>query len=268
MNQLKVYAIDGIVPVVDPTAYVHPSAVLIGDVIVGPDCYVGPCASLRGDFGRLILERGSNLQDTCVMHGFPGTDTVVEEDGHIGHGAVLHGCRVGRNALVGMNAVIMDNAVIGESSIVAAAAFVKAGVEMPPRMLIAGMRPRRSARSPRRRCAGRAREPRPTRTSPAAAWHDGRDRAARGGRARAQAHPHAGRGAAGGTAQAGRLRPAAHAGRHGHERVPHAPAPVAARRPAEEAGGAQAAPRSGSASWKRARRRGDASGVRPSARRR
>lgn len=139
MNQLKVYAIDGIVPVVDPTAYVHPSAVLIGDVIVGPDCYVGPCASLRGDFGRLILERGSNLQDTCVMHGFPGTDTVVEEDGHIGHGAVLHGCRVGRNALVGMNAVIMDNAVIGESSIVAAAAFVKAGVEMPPRMLIAGM---------------------------------------------------------------------------------------------------------------------------------
>ncbi|MBV2262717.1 MAG: phenylacetic acid degradation protein PaaY [Thauera sp.] len=139
MRQLKVYAIDGIVPVVDPTAYVHPSAVLIGDVIVGPDCYVGPCASLRGDFGRLILERGSNLQDTCVMHGFPGTDTVVEEDGHIGHGAVLHGCRVGRNALVGMNAVIMDNAVIGESSIVAAAAFVKAGVEMPPRMLIAGM---------------------------------------------------------------------------------------------------------------------------------
>ncbi len=139
MGELKVYAIDGIVPVVDPSAYVHPSAVLIGDVIVGPGCYVGPCASLRGDFGRLILERGSNIQDTCVMHGFPGTDTVVEEDGHIGHGAVLHGCRVGRNALVGMNAVIMDNAVIGEASIVAASAFVKAGVEIPPRMLVAGM---------------------------------------------------------------------------------------------------------------------------------
>ncbi|WP_345793352.1 phenylacetic acid degradation protein PaaY [Thauera sp. JM12B12] len=139
MTQLKVYAIDGIVPVVDPSAYVHPSAVLIGDVIVGPGCYVGPCASLRGDFGRLILERGSNIQDTCVMHGFPGTDTVVEEDGHIGHGAVLHGCRIGRNALVGMNAVIMDNAVIGEASIVAASAFVKAGVEIPPRVLVAGM---------------------------------------------------------------------------------------------------------------------------------
>ena len=136
---LRVYAIDGIVPVVDPSAYVHPSAVLLGDVIVGPECYVGPCASLRGDFGRLILERGANLQDTCVMHGFPGTDTVVEENGHIGHGAVLHGCRIGRNALVGMNAVIMDNAIIGESSIVAASAFVKAGAEIPPRVLVAGM---------------------------------------------------------------------------------------------------------------------------------
>ncbi len=139
MNSLRVYAIDGIVPVVDPTAFVHPSAVLIGDVIVGPGCYVGPCASLRGDFGRLILERGATLQDTCVMHGFPGTDTVVEEDGHIGHGAVLHGCRIGKNALIGMNAVIMDNAVIGESAIVAASAFVKAGAEIPARSLVAGM---------------------------------------------------------------------------------------------------------------------------------
>lgn len=139
MSSLRVYAIDGLVPVVDPTAFVHPSAVLIGDVIVGPGCYVGPCASLRGDFGRLILEAGANLQDTCVMHGFPGTDTVVEADGHIGHGAVLHGCRVGRNALVGMNAVVMDNAVIGESAIVAACAFVKAGVTIPARHLAAGV---------------------------------------------------------------------------------------------------------------------------------
>ena len=139
MQPLRVYAIDGIVPVVDPTAFVHPTAILIGDVIVGPGCYIGPAACLRGDFGRLIIERGANVQDTCVMHGFPGTDTVVEEDGHIGHGAVLHGCRIGRNALVGMNAVIMDNAVVGESSIVAACAFVKAGAEIPSRSLAAGM---------------------------------------------------------------------------------------------------------------------------------
>lgn len=138
MSSPRVFEIDGITPVVDPSAYVHPTAVLIGDVIIGPNCYVGPCACLRGDFGRLILEQGANIQDTCVMHGFPGSDTVVEEDGHIGHGAVLHGCRVGRNALVGMNAVIMDNAVIGESAIVAAGAFVKAGAEIPARMLAVG----------------------------------------------------------------------------------------------------------------------------------
>jgi phenylacetic acid degradation protein len=133
------YEIDGIRPVVDPTAFVHPSAILIGDVIVGPRCYVGPAASLRGDFGRIILEEGSNVQDTCVMHGFPGTDTIVETDGHIGHGAVLHGCVVKRNAMVGMNAVVMDEAVVGESAIVAACAFVKAAMVVPPRHLVAGV---------------------------------------------------------------------------------------------------------------------------------
>lgn len=137
--KLRVFGIDGIVPVVHPSAFVHPSAILIGDVIVGARCYVGPCASLRGDFGRLILEEGVNVQDTCVMHGFPGTDTIVESNGHIGHGAVLHGCTVKANALVGMNAVVMDNAVIGESSFVAASSFVKAGMEVPPRTLVAGI---------------------------------------------------------------------------------------------------------------------------------
>jgi phenylacetic acid degradation protein len=135
---VKVYEINGVRPVVHPSAYVHPSAVLIGDVIVGPRCYVGPAASMRGDFGRLILEEGANLQDTCVMHGFPGEDTVVEVDGHIGHGAVLHGCRIKRNAMVGMNAVVMDRAVVGEESIVAAMSFVKAGMIIPPRSMVMG----------------------------------------------------------------------------------------------------------------------------------
>lgn len=136
---LTVYAINGVTPVVDPTAYVHPSAVLIGDVIVGAGCYIGPCASLRGDFGRIEVRAGANLQDCCVAHGFPGTDTIVAEEGHVGHGAILHGCIIERNALVGMNAVINDSAVIGESSIVAAMAFVKARMVVPPRMLVAGM---------------------------------------------------------------------------------------------------------------------------------
>jgi phenylacetic acid degradation protein len=136
---LRVWSINGVTPVVDPTAFVHPSAVLIGDVLVGAGCYVGPSASLRGDFGRLEMRAGANVQDCCVLHGFPGTDTVVEENGHVGHGAILHGCVVRRNALVGMNAVVNDNAVIGEAAIVAAMAFVKAGMVVPPRTLVAGI---------------------------------------------------------------------------------------------------------------------------------
>jgi len=136
---LPCYSIEGVVPVIDPSAYVHPTAVLIGDVIVGPDCYIGPCAVLRGDFGRIELKRGSNLQDTCVVHGFPQQDTVVEENGHVGHGAVLHSCIVRRNALVGMNAVVMDEAEVGEAAILAACAFVPAGKKIPPKSLAAGM---------------------------------------------------------------------------------------------------------------------------------
>lgn len=134
----KVFSWDGIVPVIDPAAFVHPEAVVIGDVIVGPGVYVGPCAVLRGDFGRILLHEGSNVQETCVVHSFPGKDVVVEESGHVGHGAVLHGCHIGRNAMVGMNAVVMDEAVVGENSIVAAMAFVKAGAQIPPNSLAVG----------------------------------------------------------------------------------------------------------------------------------
>lgn len=133
------YALEGVIPVVDPTAYVHPTAVLIGDVLVGPGCYVGPGAVMRGDFGRLELHEGANLQDNCVMHGFPGRPTVVEADGHVGHGAVLHSCTVRRGALVGMNAVVMDEAEVGEQAIVGACALVPAGMKVPARALAGGM---------------------------------------------------------------------------------------------------------------------------------
>lgn len=133
------YEIDGLRPVVDPTAYVHPTAVLIGDVVVGPGAYIGPCASLRGDFGRIVLKTGCNVQDTCVVHGFPASDTLLEDNAHIGHGAVLHGCVVRADALVGMNAVVMDEAEIGAGAFVAASAFVRAGLKVPARSLAAGV---------------------------------------------------------------------------------------------------------------------------------
>ncbi len=132
------YAIEDLIPVVDPTAFVHPTAVLIGDVMVGPRCYVGANAVLRGDFGRIVLKAGSNLQDNCVMHSFPGQDCVIESDGHVGHGATLHGCTVGNNALIGMHSVVMDGAVIGANSFVGACSFVKAGFDCPEQVLLVG----------------------------------------------------------------------------------------------------------------------------------
>ncbi len=135
---MSIYRLGEHIPVVDPSAYVHPSAVLIGDVIIGANCYVAPNAVLRGDFGRLILERGANLQDTCVMHAFPDKDCIIRENGHIGHGAVLHGCIIGVNSLVGMNAVVMDDSIIAENCLVAACSFVPAGTVCEPRSLLAG----------------------------------------------------------------------------------------------------------------------------------
>ncbi len=133
------YEIDGVRPIVHPSAYVHPTAILIGDVTIGPNCYIAPMASLRGDFGRIVIGPGSNVQDNCTMHAFPGLDAVIEEDGHVGHGAILHGCVLKRNTLIGMNSVVMDGAVIGEDSVVAAMAFVKAGFAVPPRTMVGGV---------------------------------------------------------------------------------------------------------------------------------
>lgn len=133
------FAIEDMIPVVDPTAYVHPTAVLIGDVIVGPGCYVGPAASLRGDFGRITLCEGSNVQDTCVMHGFPEGEAIIDVNGHIGHGAVIHGAHIGADALVGVNAVVMDNAQVGEGAVIGAMAYVGEGMVVPPRSLAVGI---------------------------------------------------------------------------------------------------------------------------------
>jgi phenylacetic acid degradation protein len=136
--RLKVYSIDGVTPVVHPLTFVHPEAVLIGDVIIEEGCYIGPCASLRGDFGRIIVRKGSNVQDNCTLHSMPGFDCVVGVNGHIGHGAIIHSAQLGPNVLVGMNAVVMDHVRIGEAAMIGAMSFVKTGAEVPARHLAAG----------------------------------------------------------------------------------------------------------------------------------
>lgn len=134
----QVYQIDGVVPVIDPTAFVHPTAVLIGDVVIGPGCYVGPGVSLRGDMGTIRMKAGSNIQDNCVVHCFPGRGCVIDEDGHIGHLAMLHGCHIGRGVLVGIGAVVMDGVVVGERSFVGAHSFVPSDMQIPAGRLVVG----------------------------------------------------------------------------------------------------------------------------------
>jgi phenylacetic acid degradation protein len=135
---MATYEIDGVVPVIDPTAFVHPDAVLIGDVIIEAGCYIAPLASLRGDFGRVTVGAGSNVQDSCVLHCFPGTDCVLEPESHIGHGAVLHGCVVRSGAMVGMHSVVMDGVDVGARSLIGANSFVPAGFVIPDEALVAG----------------------------------------------------------------------------------------------------------------------------------
>ncbi len=135
---MPVYAIEDLVPVIHPSSFVHPSAEIIGDVIIEQNCYIGPGACLRGDFGRIHVMANSNVQDNCVLHSFPNKDCILEPFSHIGHGSVLHGCHIGENVLIGMKAVVMDDAVIGKNSIVAACAFVKAKFECEPQQMVIG----------------------------------------------------------------------------------------------------------------------------------
>lgn len=132
------YEFKGFVPVVHSSAFVHPQAVVTGNVIIGKDVYIGPGAVLRGDWGGIEIKDGCNVQENCTIHMFPGITVVLEEDAHIGHGAIVHGAHIGRNCLVGMNAVIMDDVELGDDCIVGALSFVKAGEKIPPRSLLAG----------------------------------------------------------------------------------------------------------------------------------
>lgn len=133
-----IYSYKGIKPVIHPSAYVHPQATVTGNVIIGKDVYIGPGAAIRGDFGRIIIEDGCNVQENCTIHMFPGVTVYLREGAHIGHGAIIHGAEIGRNCLVGMNAVVMDDVMIGEESIIGALAFVKAKELIPPRSVVAG----------------------------------------------------------------------------------------------------------------------------------
>ncbi len=132
------YEFNGYKPVIHPSSFVHPQAVVTGNVIIRKHCYIGPGAALRGDWGRIIIEDGCNVQENCTIHMFPGITVLLKAGAHIGHGAIIHGATIGKNCLVGMNAVVMDNVELGDESIVGALTFIREGEKIPSRSLVVG----------------------------------------------------------------------------------------------------------------------------------
>ena len=132
------YSFKGFIPVVHPSAFVHPQAAVTGNVIIGKDVYIGPGAAIRGDWGGIVIEDGCNVQENCTIHMFPGVTVTLREGAHIGHGAIVHGATIGRNTLVGMNAVLMDEVEIGDECIIGALSFINAGTKIPARSLVVG----------------------------------------------------------------------------------------------------------------------------------
>lgn len=133
-----IFEFKGFIPVVHESAFVHPQATVTGNVTIGKDVYIGPGAAIRGDWGEIIIKDGCNVQENCTIHMFPGTTVILEENAHIGHGAIIHGAHIGENCMVGMNAVVMDNVELGAESIVGALSFIKGNEIIPPRSLVVG----------------------------------------------------------------------------------------------------------------------------------
>lgn len=134
----NIFEFDGVRPVIHESAFVHPNATVTGNVVIGRKVYIGPGAAIRGDFGAIVIEDGSNVQENCTIHMFPGVTVYLRESSHIGHGAVIHGACIGRNSLIGMNAVIMDNVEVGAECVIGALSFVPADMKIPDRKVVVG----------------------------------------------------------------------------------------------------------------------------------
>ncbi len=128
-----------VVPRIHPTAFVHESAHVIGDVELGEDASVWFCSVLRADVNAIRIGRGTNIQDGTVIHvNRRGQPTVLEEFVTVGHGARLHGCHIASHCLVGIGAIVLDGAELGEECLVAAGSVVAPGTKVPPRSLLMG----------------------------------------------------------------------------------------------------------------------------------
>ncbi|GLS87788.1 gamma carbonic anhydrase family protein [Cypionkella aquatica] len=133
-----IYALDGIAPQIDPSAWVADTAVLIGKITLNADANVWFGAVLRGDNEEILVGRGSNIQENAVLHTDMGYPLVIGPNCTIGHKAMLHGCTIGEGSLIGMGATILNGAKIGRGCLIGAGALITEGKEIPDGSLVMG----------------------------------------------------------------------------------------------------------------------------------
>jgi len=125
-------------PKIAESAFIAPGAVLCGDVTVGENCGVYANASIRADFGKIVIGNRSNIQDGCILHANPQNPLIIGEGVSVGHGAIVHGCIIHDNVLVGMGAIVMDGVEIGENTLIGAGALITQKKKIPPNSMVMG----------------------------------------------------------------------------------------------------------------------------------
>ncbi len=135
---MPLYEFEGRKPQIDPSAWVAPSADIIGDVRIGPQCYVGWGAILRGDYGTILIGEGSAIEEGVIIHARPGDKTVIGIDVTVGHGVMIHNATIEDYAVIGMRAVISDYSKVGAWTIIAEMGLVRSKQEVPPGVIAMG----------------------------------------------------------------------------------------------------------------------------------
>jgi len=136
---LPLYEFEGKLPSLTQSCFVHPDAIIIGDVRIGEKCFIGAGAVLRGDYGCIVIGDGSNVQENCVIHAQPDSIATVEENVDIGHGTILHGpCTIKKQVTVGMGSIICDGCEVGSGSFIGAGSLLTPGTVVPANKLALG----------------------------------------------------------------------------------------------------------------------------------
>jgi phenylacetic acid degradation protein len=135
---MALYEFEGKRPQVPSDSFVHPMAILIGDVKIGHECLIAPGASIRGDFGPIIIGDRSSVQDNAVIHVYPGSKVIIEEDVTIAHGVILHDVHIKSRCVIGIGSIVLFNVVCEEDAFVSVGSLVSKGMHIPAGTIVAG----------------------------------------------------------------------------------------------------------------------------------